>query len=1267
MSLHPDGKTLASNRLLVRFADGMSMSAEASGHGAHTVLAGGGELGALMRGLDWSKTPLGPVQAWPQSLRSVVSMLLPSKAQIVLFWGSEFTVFYNDAYRPVFGAKHPHALGRPGREAWREIWDTMLHDLLAGVVSTGEAFWAQDLLFMVERHGFLEETYFDVSYDPVRVESGGVGGVYCIVTETTDRVVGARRMALLRDLAARQTAARTTREAFDLAMEILAAKPKDIAFALAYMDDVLQSATPDAETHLANTDPDLVRELPLFFSGLGGHAGRLVVGLNPQRPFNEEYRAFLELVASQLGTALTNARAYEEERKRAEALAEIDRAKTAFFSNVSHEFRTPLTLILGPLEDLLRADAPRSAADRDRLELVHRNSLRLLKLVNTLLDFSRIEAGRVQALFQPTDLAAVTTDLASAFRSAIERAGMALAVDCPPLDEPAYVDRDMWEKIVLNLVSNAFKYTLAGRISVSLRQAGDSIALAVKDTGVGIPEPEQPHVFERFHRVEGIQGRTHEGTGIGLALVQELAKLHGGSVSVVSQPGAGSTFTVTIPARQAHLPAGRIAAARQLASTTLGATPFVEEALRWLPQEKRESSRTTDVIDTVVPAVPFGNGETARAHVLLADDNADMRDYLHRMLSAQYDVVAVPDGLSALAAARRRTPDLVLADVMMPLLDGFGLVRELRNDAALTGVPVVLLSARAGEEAKVEGWGSGADDYIVKPFSARELLARIESHLSLTRVRREANAALRESESRFRALVLASSDAVYRMNADWTEMRSLEGRGFISDTREASSTWLATYIAAEDQPRVLGVIQQAIRTKTTFELEHRVRRVDGTLGWTFSRAIPIIDTSGEVVEWFGTATDVTARKQIEQALHQSLSAEQQARAEAQRASRMKDEFLTMLSHELRTPLNAILGWSQILAANPNPTSDSLRPGLETIERNVRVQAQLIEDLLDVSRITEGKMRLDVKQVSLCDVVDEALASIRPAADAKRIRVQTMLDRRSDLVNGDPARLQQVAWNLLSNAVKFTAKGGQIQVLLERVNSQVALSVSDNGEGIAAEFLPYVFERFRQADQTTTRAFGGLGLGLSIVKHLVELHGGSVQVKSEGKGKGASFIVELPLRLQRHAQTDLDAGQLRAESLEALRESHARLDGVTVLYVDDEPDARELARRILANQGARVITADSAEAGRQLVAREHPDVLVADIGMPEEDGYSLIRTIRSLPAEQGGSIPAAAVTALARSEDRRRALLAGFQTHVAKPVDVVELVAVVASLAGRTGR
>ena len=787
-------------------------------HSADAVLAGGGELGALMRAFDWSRTPLGAVETWPQSLRSLLSMLLPSKAQIILFWGPEFIVFYNDAYRPVFGAKHPHALGRPGREAWSEIWDTVLHDLLAGVVRTGEAFWGKDLLFMIERHGFLEETYFDVSYDPVRVESGDVGGVYCIVAETTDRVIGARRMALLKDLAARQTTARTTRDAYVLAMEIFANKPQDVVFALAYVGDELQSCTPDAEASLARTNRDLVKELPVFSPGFEGRAGRLVVGLNPQRPFDDQYRAFLDLVAGQLGTAVANARAYEEERKRAEALAEIDRAKTAFFSNVSHEFRTPLTLILGPVEDMLTESAARSTAERERIELVHRNSLRLLKLVNALLDFSRIEAGRVQAVFQPTDLSALTADLASAFRSAIERAGMELVVDCPPLREPMYVDRDMWEKVVLNLVSNAFKYTLAGGITVSLRQAGDSIVLAVADTGVGIPDKELPHVFERFHRVEGIQGRTHEGTGIGLALVQELAKLHAGSASVASQPGSGSTFTVTIPTGIAHLPADRIGSAPAFTATTVGATAYVEEALRWLPEGGREARSTSDVIDRVEPAVSGSAvGDAARAHVILADDNADMRDYVYRLLSAQYDVVAVPDGLAALVAARRRRPDLILADVMMPALDGFGLVRELRSDAELSAVPVVLLSARAGEEARVEGWGAGADDYLVKPFSARELLARVESHLNLTRVRRQAD----------------------------------------------------------------------------------------------------------------------------QALKQSLEAEQRAREEAQHASRMKDEFLTMLSHELRTPLNAILGWSQILAAKPNPTSDSIRPGTGN-DRTKRTRAGAVD-------------------------------------------------------------------------------------------------------------------------------------------------------------------------------------------------------------------------------------------------------------------------------------------------------------------------------------
>jgi signal transduction histidine kinase len=303
--------------------------------------------------------------------------------------------------------------------------------------------------------------------------------------------------------------------------------------------------------------------------------------VNPRRPFDAGHQAFLDLVAHQMGTAIASAHAYEEEKQRAEALAELDRAKTAFFSNVSHEFRTPLTLILGPVEDMLAEDRSRPR-DRERIELVHRNSLRLLKLVNTLLDYARIEAGRVQASFEPTDLPVLTAHLASAFRSAIERVGMQLVVDCLPLGEPVYVDRDMWEKVVLNLLSNAFKYTLQGRITVSLRRADNVASLTVSDTGVGIPERELPRVFERFHRIENVQGRTHEGTGIGLALVRELIRLHGGTITVESVVGQGSTFAVTVPLGARHLPAERVSAARTLTSTAIGASSYVEEALRWL-------------------------------------------------------------------------------------------------------------------------------------------------------------------------------------------------------------------------------------------------------------------------------------------------------------------------------------------------------------------------------------------------------------------------------------------------------------------------------------------------------------------------------------------------------------------------------------------------------------------------------------------------------------------------------------------------------------
>ena len=727
-------------------------------------LAGGGEMGERIRALDWSKTVLGPVEGWPQSLLSPLSMLLPSKAQIIFFWGPQFVVFYNDAYRPVFGSKHPQMLGMPGRVAWSEIWDTgvNLHGLLDGVVRTGEAFSAQDLLFVIERNGFAEETYFDVSYDPVRDESGAVGGVFCIVTETTGRVVGERRLALLKDLAAHNATARTPREACVLTMKTLAGSAQDIAFALAYLDDELQACTPGAEEQLVSAKSEIVKTLPMVSLMPGGRVGKLLIGINPMRPFDDQYRSFLDLVADQLATAIANALAYEEEKKRAEALAEIDRVKTAFFSNVSHEFRTPLTLMLGPLEDVLgNAHGPIPPGAAKDLGISHRNALRLLKLANTMLDFSRIEAGRIQASYEPVDLAALTAELTSNFRSACEKAGLRLTVDCPPLagGELVYVDRDMWEKIVLNLVSNAFKFTLDGEIEVSLRQVfsvlpslqndGTSdgfVELTVRDTGVGIPPEELPRMFERFHRVKNSRGRTHEGTGIGLALVQELVKLHGGAVRVDSVLNQGSAFSVTIPLGTAHLDPQRVGKRSELTPTSIGSSAFVEDAMHWLPDEEESKKGRTDL--PVSSIVAEANGELPPnvkvGRILWADDNADMREYVRRLLSKHFDVQAVADGQAALEAARANPPDLVLSDIMMPRLDGFGLLRELRADPQLREIPIILLSARAGEESRIAGLETGADDYLVKPFSARELVVRVETHVKLSQIRRQTDAALRQ-------------------------------------------------------------------------------------------------------------------------------------------------------------------------------------------------------------------------------------------------------------------------------------------------------------------------------------------------------------------------------------------------------------------------------------------------------------------------------------------------------------------------------------------
>lgn len=763
-------------------------------------------MATLMRSLDWAKTPVGPIETWPQSLKIVVRLLLTSRYAMWMGWGhgTGFTFFYNDAYRPTLGVKHPWALGVPAQDVWAEIWPE-IGPRIETVFQTGQATWDEALLLFLERSGYREETYHTFSYSPLSDDSGAIGGMLCVVTEETERIIGERRMALLREVASALAPAQTQEQVFAAITACIEAEPRDLPFALVYLFDadgrsaqlactigtpidhpialsVLHANDPQAPWPLSelwkeslpvisenlterfgalpsgpwDRTPEQAVVIPLAQQGQEHPAGFLVAGINPYRRFDAEYLGFVGLLAGQIAASLGSVRAYEDERKRAEALAELDRVKTTFFSNVSHEFRTPLTLMLGPIEDFLRDSTLRENPERlASLELLHRNALRLLKLVNTLLDFSRIEAGRIQATYEPTDLSEATVELASAFESAVDSAGMQLIVDCPPLDQPVYIDREMWEKIVLNLLSNAFKFTLEGEIEVRLRQTDTQAILSVRDTGTGIPPEALPHIFERFHRVEGARARTHEGTGIGLALVQELAHLHGGQVGVESEYGVGTTFTVAIPLGTAHLPQERISGARTLASTALRTDAYVEEALRWLPEAgSRDGSGLSDLEESVLIAegrTEAGSAE-ARTRLVVADDNADMRDYIHRLLAPHYDVEAVTDGEAALAVIARERPALVLSDVMMPRLDGFGLLKALRSDPDTRTIPIILLSARAGEEAKVEGFEAGADDYLIKPFSARELLASIRAHLELARVRQETEMALRERQAEIEGL-----------------------------------------------------------------------------------------------------------------------------------------------------------------------------------------------------------------------------------------------------------------------------------------------------------------------------------------------------------------------------------------------------------------------------------------------------------------------------------------------------------------------------------
>ncbi|WP_233855770.1 ATP-binding protein [Paraburkholderia sp. HD33-4] len=1230
----------------------------------------------LVSEFDWSSTELGSPSNWPASLSMIVRFVLANRIPMLLWWGPDYIQIYNDAYAPILGAKHPRqSLGRPFRECWNEVFD-VLGPLVDVPFNGGPATYMDDIELVVHRHGFAEESHFTIAYSPVPDDSAprGIGGVLGTVIEITQKVFSERRLKILSDLGSHATEAKTAVEACRHAADILGGHAKDISYALFYLCDdaagvmrlagtsgLAQNAEPPAEISIdspadefgarlveaihtgkvqlhddltgmatpvldrpADSSPDRLAIVSMKSNVATGCAGVLVVRIGAYIRPDAPFLSFVELVASQVASAVTSANAYEEERRRAEALAQIDRAKTAFFSNVSHEFRTPLTLMLGPLADALASDSV-PAQVLTQLDVAERNAQRLLKLVNSLLDFARIEAGRAEASYAPVDLAALTRDLASSFRSAMERAGLSFEVECDTLDEPVYVDRTMWEKVVLNLISNAFKFTFEGKVRVTLRQNDGHAVLEVIDTGVGVPPQELPKLFDRFHRVEGARSRTEEGSGIGLALVRESVRLHGGTIEVESKLDVGSTFRVSLSLGTAHIPSQHLRASGAMPSALNPTRAYVDEALRWLPDE--EATRGVPVrTDTSAEQAQGVDGRFARtygARILLADDNADMRTYLRNLLEPYYAVDVVRNGRDALSRAAEVRPDLILTDVMMPQLDGFQLIARLRDDAGLRDIPVIMISARAGEESRIEGLAAGADDYIVKPFHARELLTRVGSLLELTHLRRE-------GEARFRAYVQATSDAVYRMSPDWRDMRLLQGRNFIADEAGPNRMWLDKYIRPEDQPRVLAAIEQAVRSRSPFELEHPVIRVDGSLGWTSSRAVPLFDEHGNIVEWFGAATDITERRESQEAL-------QRQRLALEEADRQKNEFLAMLAHELRNPLAPLRSSAELLQrvlVEPTRT----RRAADIVERQVTQLTRLVDDLLDISRITQGKIELRRTPQRLDHLISNSIESAELLVREKGHSIVILPGPGTLTVMGDPQRLVQCLGNVLANAAKYTPPSGEIRVRTRREGNEAVVTISDNGIGIPAETLPKVFDLFAQGERMLDRSQGGLGIGLAIVKRLVEMHGGSVAVHSDGADKGASFEIRLPLA--------------KAGTAFGAPEKQGPVPARRILVVDDNRDAADVLTTLLQDDGHDVEAAYSSRDALSLLQRFQPDVILLDIGLPEIDGFELARRIREEAGLQ--HVRLIALTGYGQEEIKARAHSVGFAAHLLKPVEFARL-------------
>lgn len=1055
--------------------------------------------------------------------------MLTSRQPIWIGWGKDLIKLYNDPYRAILAGKHPWALGRPAGEVWKEVWHE-IGPMLDQAMRGDEGTYVESQLLLMERNGYPEETYYTFSYTPIPGDQGGTAGIICANTDDTARILAERQLQTLQLLGNIETKNTSLGEVLRAARAVLCKNDRDFPYVIVYgvegtearlvagdgagvfppevnlevIGDISNAYRLKESLLGPNNYPGRIPKGPwhieaerLLYAPIipaGGEYPRaiLVAALNPHRRQDESFVHFAKLVIDQITVEVNDVLAYEKERKRAEALAEIDRAKTIFFSNISHEFRTPLTLLLGPIEDALH-DVGTSIANHERLDIAHRNALRLQKLVNSLLDFSRIEAKRMRVNMERVDLAQLTRDIASSFEPIMKKALLDYIVDCPPFPEKAAVDVDMWENIILNLVSNAFKYTKEGRVEVRLVQKTGGIELSVADTGVGIPDSEQGKIFERFHRVENIHGRTQEGTGIGLSLVRELVRLHHGDIWVTSLLGKGSVFTVYIPQSgstafkegDSHQHTRRIAA-------------FTEEAGKWIDTGAR--------IDGYAAAeLPL---------VVVADDNADMRDYIYRLMQGRFRVILATNGEEGFEAVTREKPDLILSDIMMPRMDGFAFLEATRRSRETRNIPFIFLSARAGEEARLEGFLSGADDYLVKPFSGKELIVKAEASIRIARARQAAERDLYNlfMQTPVGIAVYGGRSLVIELVNDtmlqyWGRRRG-DAQGtplwdLLPEAREQGFD-----VIAENVYRT-GIGYMSPETPVQLWKDHRQETLYARFAFE-----PRRDEMGNTIGLLGIAYDVTeqvlARKGIQasEERYRDLAGRletlvREQTAELRRSNEDLQQFAHVASHDLKEPVRKLLVFGGRLREE---FRDSLPERamfyLNRMDAAAARMSAMIEGVLLYSTL-EGA-ELSVKPVDLQEVLHNIKADLEVVIADKKAVIEF-----DDLpvIAGTPFLIYQLFYNLVSNALKFSKKGVPPRIRIEALQGLGStITVSDNGIGFKQSYASEIFKTFSRLNSKD--AYEGTGLGLALCRKIVERHGGSIRAEGE-EGVGARFVITLP--------------------------------------------------------------------------------------------------------------------------------------------------------------